>query len=64
MIFGILAKKCRKYHLSCILLVQTNILQKKVLEKKNSTLSDFQGKILKISAVESLKDISEGTNFA
>ena len=29
-----------------------------------STLSDFQGKILKISAVESLKDISEGTNFA
>ena len=57
-------KKCRKYHHSCIRLVQTNILQKKVLEKKNSELSEFQGKNLKISAVKCLKENSDSATFA
>ena len=57
-------EKCRKCHQSCILPVQTNILPKNVLEKKNSTLSDFQGKNLRISAWECLEVIPEGTTFA
>ena len=57
-------EKCRKYHQSCILPVQTNILPKNFLEKKNSTHANFQGKSLRISAGKSLEEISEGTNVA
>ena len=56
-------EKCRKYHQSCILAVQTNILPKNVLEKKNSTLEDFQGKNLRYSAWKCPEELSEGTNF-
>ena len=58
------SEKCRKCHQSCFLPVQTNILPKKGLEKKNSTLSYFQGKNLRILAWECLEEIPEGTNFA
>ena len=57
-------EKCSKHHQSCILPVQTNILPKNVLEKKNSTLEDFQGKNLEISAEKCLQKNSEGTKFA
>ena len=42
-------EKCRKYHQSCILPVQTNNLPKNCFGEKNSTISDFQGKNLRIS---------------
>ena len=57
-------EKCPKCQQSCILPVQTNILPINGLEKKNSTLSDFQGINLRISAWECLEEIPEGTNFA
>ena len=41
-------EKCRKYHQSCILPLQTNILPKNVLEKTSSTIADFQRKNLRI----------------
>ena len=53
--------KCRKYYQSCILPVQTVNLLKTVLEKKNSTVSNYQGKNLRISAGKCLEEISEGT---
>ena len=62
--FHYFGENCRKCHQSCILPVQTNILPKNCLEKKNSTLLDFQGKNLRISAWECLAEIPEGTNFS
>ena len=51
-------EKCPKCQQSCILPVQTNILPKNGLEKKNSTLSDFHGKNLRISTGKCLEEIS------
>ena len=57
-------EKCPKCQRSCILPVQSNILPKNGSEKKNSTLSDFQGKILRISTEKCREEISGGTTFA
>ena len=62
--FHYFGEKCRKCHQSCILPVQTNILPKNGLEKKNSIPADLWGKNLRISAGKSLEGIPEGTNFA
>ena len=54
-------EKCRKNHQSCFQPVQTNILPKNVMEKKNSTLSAFRKET---SEVWREIELSEGPNFA
>ena len=62
--FRILAKNVAIITKVAFYLSRLTIRQKIVFEKKNSTLSDFQGKNLKISAVKCLKENSDSTNFA
>ena len=64
MIFRILAKNVAHITKAAFYLSRVTFCQKNVLEKKNSTLADFQGKNLRISAGKCLEEISEGTNSA
>ena len=57
-------KKRRKYHQSCILPVQSNILLRKYFGEKEFNTCGFLGKNLRISAGKCLEEISEGTNSA
>ena len=61
---GYLAKNFANITKAAFYLSRLTFCQKNVLEKKNSTLADFQGKNLRISGEKCLEGISEGTNFA
>ena len=64
MIFRILAKNFANITKAAFYLSRQTFCQKNVLEKNISTLADFWGKNLRISAAKSLEEIPEGTNFA
>ena len=64
MIFRILAKNFANITKAAFYLSRQTFCQKKFLEKNISTLADFWGKNLRISAAKSLEEIPEGTTFA
>ena len=64
LIFRILSKKGASVTKAAFYLSRLTFCRKNVLEKKNSTLSDFQGKTRRLSAGKCLEEISEGTNFS
>ena len=64
MIFRILAKNVANITKAAFYLYRLTFCQKKVMEKKNSTLADFQGKNFRFSAEKCQEEISGGTNFA
>ena len=60
MIFRILAKNVANITKAAFYLYRLTFCQKKVMEKKNSTLADFQGKNFRFSAEKCLEEFSEG----
>ena len=64
LILRILAKNVANITKAAFYLSRLTFCQKKVMQKKNSTLVDFQGKNLRFSAEKWLEEISGGTNFA
>ena len=57
-------QKCRKYHQSGVLLVETNILPKNYFGEIEFNTCGFSGETLKTSAGKCLEESSEITNFA
>ena len=60
MIFGILAENAANITKAAFYLSRLKFCRKNVLQIINSTLADFQGKNLRLSAEKSLEEISEG----
>ena len=64
MIFRILAKNVANITKAAFYVSRITVCHNNDLVKKNSTVSEYQGKNLRISAGKSLEEISEGTNCA
>ena len=64
MIFGIVEKNFANITKAAFYLSRLTFCQKNVLERKNSTLADFQDKHLRLPAGKCMEENSEETNFA